>query len=364
MKLSYCLASLMVAILFLGTSCTTYHFGIADHATLVPDDFGQTEAAIARAEQSPGAKYCPEKIAEAKKLATNGAVTYWACHNTESSELLAKARKLAEEAERCGPQAAAPAAVVAPTAVEKMPAKVCMPLKINFEIDRAEILPEYDLDVAKVSEFMKKYPSSTAVINGYTDNVGSEDHNLDLSQRRAESVVNKLVDKYGIERSRLSAKGYGMSQPIADNSTEEGRLQNRRIEAVIDCVLDKDFVPPPVKVCIPLKIEFNTDSAQIGPLYEAQIAKVADFMKEYPDTTALVAGHTDDVGNPAYNMKLSQRRAESVMNHLITKYGIDRARLSAKGYGDTRRVDYNNTPEGRQNNRRVEVWVDCVLVKK
>jgi len=365
MKISFYLTSLMVAILFLGTSCTTYHFGIADNATLVPDDFGQTEAAIARAEQSPGAKYCPEKIAQAKKTATDGAVVYWACHNTESSELMAKARGLAEEAERCGPQGAAPAVVVPPpVSAEKMPAKVCMPLKINFDIDRAEILPEYDIDIAKVAEFMKKYPTSTAVINGYTDNVGSEQHNLDLSQRRAESVVNKLVDKYGIERSRLSAKGYGMSQPIADNSTEEGRQQNRRIEAVIDCVLDKDFVPPPVKVCIPLKIEFPTDSAQINPMYEAQVSKVADFMKEYPDTTALVAGHTDDVGNPAYNMKLSQRRAESVMNHLIKKYGIDKARLSAKGYGDTRRVDYNTTAEGRQNNRRVEVWVDCVLVKK
>jgi OOP family OmpA-OmpF porin len=155
-----------------------------------------------------------------------------------------------------------------------------------------------------------------------------------------------------------------MSQPIADNSTVEGRLQNRRIEAVIDCVLDKNFVPPPVKVCIPLTIDFNTDSARIKPMYDAQIAKVADFMKEYPDTTALVAGHTDDVGNPKYNMKLSQQRAESVMNYLVTKFGIDKSRLSAKGYGDTRRMEYNTTAEGRRLNRRVEVWVDCVLVKK
>ena len=117
-------------------------------------------------------------------------------------------------------------------------------------------------------------------------------------------------------------------------------------------------------MCIPLTIDFDTDSALIKPEFEAQIAKAADFMKEYPETTALVAGHTDAVGIPSYNMKLSQRRAESVMNHLVSKYGIDASRLSAKGYGDTRRIDYNTTADGRKKNRRVEVWVDCVLIKK
>jgi len=354
---------MMFMVLLLCTSCTTYHFGVANRAATVPDDFGQTEAVLARAEQSQGARYCPDKIAQAKELARRGAEVYWACQNTESSRLLAEARQLAEEAERCGPGGATAAPVEPPVAGSPL-IKVCMPLNIEFEIDSAEILPKYDLDIAKVADFMKEHPSSTAVIEGHTDNVGAKDHNLKLSQQRAESVVNSLVDKFGIERSRLSAKGYGLSQPIADNATEEGKQKNRRIEAIIDCVLEKNFVPPPVKVCIPLMIDFDTDSAQIKAKYESQIARVADFMKEYPETTALVAGHTDDVGNPGYNMKLSQRRAESVMNHLITAYGIDKSRLSAEGYGDTRRLEYNTSAEGRKKNRRVEVWVDCVLVKR
>jgi OmpA-OmpF porin, OOP family len=362
MKSSFYLAGLMIMTLFLGTSCTslhTYHFGVQNRAATVPDDFGETEAVLARAEQSQGAQYCPDKIAKAKELAHEGAATYWACHNTESSRLLAEARKLAEEAESCGP----PAAAVAPVP-EKAPVKVCIPLNINFEIDSAEILPKYDLDIAKVADFMKKNPTTTAVIEGHTDNVGSEQHNLKLSQRRSESVVNELVDKFGIERSRLSAKGYGMTRPIADNATEEGRQKNRRIEAVIDCALEKDFVPPPTKVCIPLTIDFDTDSAEINPKYEGEIARVADFMKKYPDTTAIVEGHTDDVGNPEHNMKLSQRRAESVMNYLVEMDGIARLRLSAKGYGDTRPLVYNKSAEARKKNRRVEVWVDCVLVKE
>jgi len=362
MKSVFCLTGLMVMILLLGTSCSslhTYHFGVQDRACMVPDDFGQTEMVLAQAEQSPGAQYCPEKIAKAKELAKQGAEVYWSCHNTESSRLLAEARKLAHEAESCGP----PPVAAAPEPEAPM-VKVCMPLNINFQIDRTEILPEFDLDIVKVADFMKAHPTSTAVIEGYTDNVGTEEHNLDLSQRRAESVVKYLEDKLGIDPSRLSAKGYGMSNPIADNSTEAGKQQNRRIQAVIDCVMEKNFVPPPVKVCIPLMIDFDTDSADIKPQYEGQLTKAADFMKDHPETTALVAGHTDDVGDPDYNMKLSQRRAESVMDALVTKYGIDKSRLSAKGYGDTRRLVYNTTAEGRKKNRRVEVWVDCVLVKQ
>lgn len=351
MKGNFLQAGLMALALLMCASCHTYHFGVQNRAATVPDDFGETEAVLARAEQSQGARYCPEKITKAKELARQGAETYWACNNTESSRLLGEARKLAEEAERCGPQAAAPV-------------KVCIPLNIKFEVDSAEILPKYDLDITKVADFMKKNSTTTAIIEGHTDNVGTEEYNRGLSQRRAESVVNELVNKFGIERSRVSAKGYGMSRPVADNATEEGRQKNRRIEAVIDCALEKDFVPPPTKVCIPLMIDFDTDSAEINPKFEAQIVRAAEFMRKYPETSAIVEGHTDDVGSPEYNMKLSRKRAESVMNYLITKFDIDKSRLSAEGYGDTRKLVYNTSAEARKKNRRVEVWVDCVLVKR
>ncbi|HEX9024455.1 MAG TPA: OmpA family protein [Geobacteraceae bacterium] len=367
MKKVLFLHGLMIAILSLCTACTfhTYHFGVPNHAAMVPDDFGETEAAIARAEQSEGAKYCPDKLARAKQLAHDGAEVYWACHNTESSNLLAEARKLAKEVEQCGPGAPPAAAEVpAPAAAGEQPVKVCIPLNIEFEINSATILPDYDLDIEKVADFMKRNPTTTAVIEGHTDNVGAPTHNMKLSQRRAESVVRKLVDKYGIDRSRLEAKGYGMTRPIADNSSQEGRQKNRRIDAVISCALEKNFVPPPRKICINLMIDFDTDSAVIKPEYDSQMGKVANFMKEYPETTAIVEGFTDDVGSAEYNMKLSQRRAESVMNQLIDKYGIDKSRLSAKGYGETRKLVYNTTPEARRENRRVEVWVDCVLVKQ
>ncbi len=79
------------------------HFGVKDQAIGVPGEFDETEVAIMKAEKSAGAKYCPEKIAQAKELAKKGVETYWACRGEEAMKLLADARKLAKEAEACQP---------------------------------------------------------------------------------------------------------------------------------------------------------------------------------------------------------------------------------------------------------------------
>ena len=108
-------------------------------------------------------------------------------------------------------------------------------------------------------------------------------------------------------------------------------------------------------------MEYDICRADIRPEYHDEVAKVGDFMKKYPTTTAVIEGHTDNVGSAAYNMKLSQERAQAVVDYLVQNFGIDRSRLSAKGYGNTRRIAYNNTPEGRQKNRRIDAVIDCVV---
>jgi OOP family OmpA-OmpF porin len=236
-------------------------------------------------------------------------------------------------------------------------------MHIEVDIDRALIRPEYRDEIAKVGDFMKKYPSTTAVIEGHTDNVGSYQHNMDLSQRRAQAVVDYLVDNFGIDRSRLSAKGYGFTRPVADNATQEGKQKNRRIEAVIDCAFDVQKLEPPERLCMSLVMDFDTGKADIKPEYRGEIAKVADYLKQYPTTTAVIEGHTDNVGDPQANMRLSEKRAQAVVDYLVNNLGIDRSRLSAKGYGDTRRIAYNNTPEGRAMNRRINAVIDCVIKK-
>ncbi|HTP64257.1 MAG TPA: OmpA family protein [Geobacteraceae bacterium] len=113
---------------------------------------------------------------------------------------------------------------------------LCMTLNIEYDTDKAVIKPAYYGEVEKVADFMKRFPQIKGTIEGHTDNVASAQYNIKLSQRRADGVVKMLVEKYGIDKSRLTAKGYGLTKPIADNGTKEGRQKNRRTVANFGCV--------------------------------------------------------------------------------------------------------------------------------
>ncbi len=104
---------------------------------------------------------------------------------------------------------------------------------VLFASGAASLNPNGDQHLAKLAAFLSKYMDRTALIVGYTDSVGGQDYNLGLSQRRADAVKFYLVQQ-GIDSSRLSASGQGMSSPVADNSSATGRQQNRRVEVVIE----------------------------------------------------------------------------------------------------------------------------------
>ena len=115
-----------------------------------------------------------------------------------------------------------------------LPAAAPQPLQlqgVHFDFDKATLRPEsltvLDEDVAALS----KWGDVKVEVAGHTDSKGSDAYNLNLSQRRAEAVRNYLIGK-GIAAERLTAKGYGESQPVADNATDEGRAKNRRVELV------------------------------------------------------------------------------------------------------------------------------------
>lgn len=113
---------------------------------------------------------------------------------------------------------------------------VSIELKVEFEFDKAKIKNIYNDHLRKVSDFLKQYPDTTAVIEGHTCSMGTEKYNLDLSRRRAESVVKHLISS-GVGPSRLKAAAYGESRPIADNKTKQGRKRNRRVNAVISTIV-------------------------------------------------------------------------------------------------------------------------------
>lgn len=109
------------------------------------------------------------------------------------------------------------------------------------------------------------------------------------------------------------------------------------------------------EVTIQLDIEFGVGSAELSSTYFDQLKRVADLMKASPNRTAVIEGHTDSMGAATTNLQLSQRRAESVRQNLIDHFGIARERLVAKGFGETRPIASNETPEGQRKNRRVTV---------
>jgi OOP family OmpA-OmpF porin len=109
-----------------------------------------------------------------------------------------------------------------------------------------------------------------------------------------------------------------------------------------------------------LRVQFPTNSAQIDDTYDAELLRVAEFMEENPETVAEIAGHTDSMGAANYNQNLSQQRAESVADRLISVHGIKADRVSAVGYGEAEPVATNDTAAGRAQNRRVEARIQVL----
>ncbi|WP_347905016.1 OmpA family protein [Pseudomonas purpurea] len=111
-------------------------------------------------------------------------------------------------------------------------------------------------------------------------------------------------------------------------------------------------------VRVELDVKFDFDKAVVKPNSYGDVKNLADFMKQYPQTTTVVEGHTDSVGPDAYNQKLSQRRADAVKQVLV-KDGIEANRVRSVGYGESRPVADNATEAGRAVNRRVEAQVEA-----
>lgn len=111
-----------------------------------------------------------------------------------------------------------------------------------------------------------------------------------------------------------------------------------------------------LRVVMPQDILFAVDSATLQPALVNDLRAVASSLQRYPDSTVQVVGHTDNTGAAAYNQDLSQRRAGAVVS-VLTSYGVPSGRILAIGAGEDQPVASNLTPEGRAQNRRVEIVI-------
>jgi outer membrane protein OmpA-like peptidoglycan-associated protein len=115
-----------------------------------------------------------------------------------------------------------------------------------------------------------------------------------------------------------------------------------------------------LKVNIASEVSFGFDSASLTPAFIPKLTKLSEIIKRYPKTIIHVVGYTDSIGSSAYNMTLSQRRAQSVVDY-FAQQGIASQRLVAVGRGETQPRASNDTEAGRQLNRRVELFIKPII---
>ena len=111
--------------------------------------------------------------------------------------------------------------------------QITLKASILFDFNKYTLKNEMQQELKEVAEQIKQYPGSTIIIDGHTDNMGSEDYNQKLSEHRAAKVRDYLLSNEGLINYKIEINGYGESKPIAKNDTEEGREENRRVEILI-----------------------------------------------------------------------------------------------------------------------------------
>ncbi len=116
---------------------------------------------------------------------------------------------------------------------------VRMTLNVTFQNNSSGLTGNSIQEIEKLAKFMTQYADTKVVVEGHSDSKGKDSYNQWLSEKRAQAVADELVLKFNIKRERVTAKGFGESQPIADNATAEGRAKNRRVEALIETTVSK-----------------------------------------------------------------------------------------------------------------------------
>ncbi len=225
---------------------------------------------------------------------------------------------------------------------------------------------------------------SDGIDNGYSDPVATmralkKKHGADLCvfpiqvgmEAEGEALLNELVGAAGCGKSTYASKlkSDGQLQALVDYIFPPSSPAPPPPPVIKDSdgdgVMDPDDMCPGTPLGAPVdyrgcwvlsKVKFDFDKFDIKPQYAPYLDEVLVVLRNNPGLKIVVEGHTDSEGEDEYNNKLSQKRADTVMDYFVSK-GIDASRLSAVGYGETRPAASNDTPEGMADNRRIELGV-------
>lgn len=276
----------------------------------------EADRAVEAARQAGKDKSCPAEFKAAEDAKNNAYDVFRACHTEEGAALAKQATAKANALCPQKPVVREPAIIPAPT-------------------DKLTISPD---SITKGQSATLVWSSQNASACDIQPNIGQVQPQGSLALTPSDSTT-----------YTLTCNGEGGAAKSSANIT---------VEKPVPVVA----VPTPVaKLCSPtvIDIQFDTNKSDIKPQYHNELKKLADFLKEFPDAKGVIEGHTDNVGKMADNLKLSQRRADSVRNYLTKTFGIAPERISAKGYGPEKPIADNKTKEGKLQNRRVEANFTC-----
>ena len=213
----------MIKRMIVATAALSLAACAGGHSNIDIDELSEARAAVA-ASKAAGAERCAPKL-QAQAVAS----LYWAAHEIQEG---GHATEEAELTERTISKANAAKAQAKTNCAPKPAPKVVEIIKlsgVNFANNSADLTAESIAILDGAVATLKRRADINVEVAAHTDSSGSDKYNQSLSERRAASVMDYLVS-HGIAADRVSSKGYGESQPIADNSTSEGRAQNRRVE--------------------------------------------------------------------------------------------------------------------------------------
>ncbi|MES2286629.1 MAG: PorP/SprF family type IX secretion system membrane protein [Bacteroidota bacterium] len=250
---------------------------------------------------------------------------------------------------------------------------------IAFELNQSKLGKESFPELDNTLKLLKDIPSLEIEISGHTDNTGPAANNERLSRLRAKAVRDYMISKGG-DKDRITYKGYGASQPIAGNDTKEGRKLNRRTEFQVTKVAPeysissgnaKESLSKILETPRPKSSDTTSQALEVGKkiiannisfdVSETTLQKESfvaldvfvKLMKDIPSLEIEVSGHTDNLGSSKTNQELSVERAKAVLDYIVSK-GVDKDRMTYKGFGSSDPIESNNSIEGRKKNRRIE----------
>lgn len=229
---------------------------------------------------------------------------------------------------------------------------IAIPAASMFAFEKSEMSEEGKdvLDDAVKTLGPELTDAYLVLVVGHTDTSGDETFNKELSLKRAESVADNLA-AIGVREDAIRVIGRGSREPIASNETREGRIENRRVDILV--VAEVRALDTMIFPSVALFERRSADFSEQGKalLEKKRMEARALFSRA---TYVEIVGHTDDVGDDDYNMALSKQRAASVRDYLVSK-GLDASKVVTTGMGESMPIASNSTPEGRAENRRVEI---------